>query len=90
MSTDNNVRTSCSNNSLVCALAYVFVQFIIILTTFFQVEKVVTGSPANEAGLQVHDFINSVQGQEVFECTHGEVVKIIRQAGNCLNISVER
>lgn len=56
----------------------------------FKVGKVVTGSPASEAGLQVYDFLVSVQGQEVFDCDHATVVKLIRQAGNCLNLSVER
>ena len=50
----------------------------------------VIGSPAKEAGLLVHDFLISVQGKEIFDCTHQEVVKLIREAGNSLNLSIER
>ena len=39
---------------------------------------------------QVHDFLVSVQGQDVFDCTHAQVVKLIREAGNSLNLAVER
>lgn len=57
---------------------------------YFQIGKVVTGSPAQDGGLQVHDFLVSVQGQDVFDCTHAQVVKIIKEAGNSLNLAVER
>ncbi len=50
----------------------------------------VTGSPANEAGVQVGDFLVSVQGQDVFDCDHASVVRTIRGAGKCLNLAVER
>ena len=56
----------------------------------FQVEKIVVGSPAEAAGLKVRDFLISVNGKDVLECKHAQVVSLIRQAGNTLNISIER
>ena len=50
----------------------------------------VTGSPANDAGLKVGDFLISVQGMDVFECDHAQVVTAVKNAGNCLNLAVER
>jgi len=48
------------------------------------------GSPAEEAGLKAHDFLVSVNGQEVFDLSHAQVVRIIKEAGNSLNLSIER
>ena len=50
----------------------------------------VTGSPANDAGLKVGDFLISVQGMDVFECDHAQVVTAVKNAGNSLNLAVER
>ena len=55
-----------------------------------QVCTVMTGSPANDAGLQVGDFLVSVQGMDVFECDHAQVVTAVKGAGNSLNLAVER
>jgi len=56
----------------------------------FKVCTVMTGSPANDAGLQVGDFLVSVQGMDVFECDHAQVVTAVKGAGNSLNLAVER
>jgi len=48
------------------------------------------GSPAEEAGLKPYDFLVSVNGQEVFDMSHAQVVRMIKEAGNSLNLSVER
>ena len=55
-----------------------------------QVEKVLTGFPANYAGLLEEDFLVSVQGQDIFELHHAQVVKLIKSAGDCLELKVER
>ncbi len=55
-----------------------------------QVEKVLFGYPAHYGGLKVHDFLISVNGQEVFEMNHDQVVKLINNSGSTLNLSVER
>lgn len=56
----------------------------------FKIEKVVIGSPAQEGGLLVRDFLISVNGQEVLDLTHKDVVQLVKGAGNSLNLSVER
>ena len=38
----------------------------------------------------VGDFLISVQGMDVFECDHAQVVTAVKNAGNCLNLAVER
>jgi len=56
----------------------------------FQIEKVLTGHPATYGGLEEEDFLISVQGQEVFDMHHSQVVSLIKNAGDCLNMQVER
>lgn len=56
----------------------------------FKVEKVLTGYPADYAGLKPHDFLVSVQGQEIFDFNHKQVVELIKAVGNTLNITIER
>ena len=56
----------------------------------FQVEKVLTGFPADYAGLKPHDFLVSVQGKEIFDMNHKQVVELIKSVGNTLNITIER
>jgi len=56
----------------------------------FKVEKVLTGYPASYGGLKVHDFLISVNGQEVFEMNHGQLVKLIKTSGNTMQLAVER
>ena len=56
----------------------------------FQIEKVLTGYPASYGGMKVHDFLVSVNGQEVFEMNHGQLVKLIKSSGNTMQLAVER
>jgi C-terminal processing protease CtpA/Prc len=56
----------------------------------FKVGKVVTGSPANDAGVEVGDFLVSVNGQDVFSLDHASVVKSVKNAGKSLNLAIER
>jgi len=56
----------------------------------FQIEKVLTGHPASYGGLEELDFLITVRGQEVFDMDHAQVVKLIKTAGPCLNLQVER
>jgi len=56
----------------------------------FQIEKVLTGHPASYGGLQEEDFLVTIQGQEVFEMHHSQVVSLIKNSGDCLNMQVER
>ena len=58
----------------------------------FQVEKVLTGYPASYGGLKVHDFLISVNGQEVFDMNHPQLVKLIKNSGNtscCRKVELE-
>lgn len=61
-----------------------------LMRDLLQVEKVLTGYPADYGGLQERDFLISVQGQEIFELNHAQVVKLIKNSGDCLNLQIER
>jgi len=56
----------------------------------YKVEKVLTGYPASYGGLKVHDFLISVNGQEVFDMNHPQLVKLIKTSGNTMELAVER
>jgi len=56
----------------------------------FKVEKVLTGYPASYGGLKVHDFLISVNGQEVFEMNHKQLVSLIKNSGTSMQLSVTR
>lgn len=56
----------------------------------FQIEKVLTGHPAAYGGLEECDFLVTIEGQEIFELVHAQVVTLIKNAGDCLNMQVER
>lgn len=72
-------------------LSHVFsLPIICVWLELFQIEKIVVGSPAADAGLKVRDFLVSVQGQKVLEMTHHQVVQLIKNAGNTLNLDIER
>jgi len=47
-------------------------------------------SPAEKAGLKEWDYVWSINGQEVFEMTHNQIVSLIKGAGNSLQLVVER
>lgn len=55
-----------------------------------RIEKVVLASPAGAGGLNHHDYLVKVAGKEVFELKHNEVVDLIKNAGNELEVVVER
>jgi len=57
----------------------------------FRIEKVALASPAGAAGLKNLDYLIKVNGQEVFEKKHSDVVQIIKNAnGDTLELEVER
>jgi len=57
----------------------------------FRIEKVALASPAGAAGLKNLDYLIKVNGQEVFEKRHCDVVQMIKNAsGDTLEIEVER
>ena len=60
------------------------------ISAHFQVEKVLTGYPAYYGGMKVHDFLISVNGQEVFELNHAQLVNLIKTSGNSMQVAVER
>merc|ERR1712087_191619 len=47
-------------------------------------------SPAEKAGLQEWDYIFDINGKEVFEMSHNEIVGMIKNAGTSLTLTVER
>merc|ERR1712055_874057 len=47
-------------------------------------------SPAEKAGLKEWDYVWSINGQEVFEMTHNQIVSLIKGAGTSLDLVVER
>ena len=47
-------------------------------------------SAAEAAGLKEWDYIWSINGQEVFEMTHGQICNLIKSAGNQIQMVVER
>merc|ERR1712001_318931 len=54
-------------------------------------EKVALASPAGAAGLKNLDYLVKVNGQEVFEKRHSDVVQMIKNAtGDTLELEVER
>ena len=55
-----------------------------------KIEKVLTGHPAAYGGLEECDFLVTIEGQEIFELVHAQVVTLIKNAGDCLNMQVER
>ena len=49
------------------------------------------GSPAGNAGLKNLDYLVKVNGQEVFDMNHNELVKMIRECkGDTIELDVER
>ena len=47
-------------------------------------------SPAEAAGLQEWDYVFDINGKEVFEMSHNEIVGMIKNAGTSLTLTVER
>ena len=69
---------------------YSILQMCSILLFNSKIEKVLTGHPASYGGLEELDFLVNIQGQEVFEMNHAHVVTLIKNAGDCLNLQIER
>ena len=59
----------------------------ILTATFFQVAL---QSPSGQAGLLPKDLLVAVQGQTVLDRSHDEVVKMIKDSGKELRLTVER
>merc|ERR1712214_178487 len=55
-----------------------------------KVGKVKPYSPAENAGLKALDYIYTINGTEIFEMSHGQVVELIKKSGNGLTLSTER
>ena len=49
-----------------------------------------TGYPSYYAGMKVHDFLVSVNGQEIFAMNHAQVVSLIKNSGDSISLAVER
>jgi len=47
-------------------------------------------SPAEKANLKEWDYVWSINGKEVFEMSHNQIVSLIKNAGNSLTMIVER
>lgn len=57
----------------------------------FRIEKVALASPAGSSGLKNLDYLIKVNGQEVFEMRHQDVVRLIKESsGDTLELEVER
>ncbi|XP_008399592.1 Na(+)/H(+) exchange regulatory cofactor NHE-RF3 [Poecilia reticulata] len=54
------------------------------------ITEVVKGGAADKAGLENDDVVIEVNGENVEQSTHGEVVNIIRRSGNTLEMLVAR
>ncbi|KAM4731766.1 LOW QUALITY PROTEIN: Na(+)/H(+) exchange regulatory cofactor NHE-RF3 [Anableps anableps] len=52
------------------------------------ITEVVKGGAADKAGLENDDIVIEVNGENVEQCTHAEVVEIIRKSGNSLKMLV--
>jgi len=53
-------------------------------------EKIIFNSIAYEAGLKNRDYIYEINGVSVLEMSHDECTKLIKNAGNSIDIKIER
>jgi len=56
----------------------------------FRIEKVALASPAGRAGLKNMDYLIKVNGKEVFDMGHNQLVQMIKTAGQQLQLEIER
>jgi len=56
----------------------------------FRIEKVSLASPAGTAGLKNLDYLVKVNGKEVFDMGHSQLVQMIKNIGTDLEIEIER
>ena len=61
-----------------------------MINLLFQVEKVLTGFPAAYGGMVEEDFLVSINGQDIFDLNHAQVVGLIKNSGSTLRLAVER
>jgi len=55
-----------------------------------RIEKVALASPAGEVGLKNLDYLIKVNGKEVFDLGHNDLVQLIKGAGQELELEIER
>nr|ACO12123.1 PDZ and LIM domain protein 3 [Lepeophtheirus salmonis] len=55
-----------------------------------KVGKIKPYGPAEEAGLKTMDYVWQINGKEVFEMSHNDCVKEIKESGTSLSLSTER
>jgi C-terminal processing protease CtpA/Prc len=61
------------------------------IKTCYRVEKIAPNSPAGNAGLKNMDYLVKVNGQEVFDMNHNDLVKLIRDCkADTLELEIER
>jgi len=56
----------------------------------FRIEKVSLASPAGTAGLKNLDYLVKVNGTEVFDMGHSQLVQMIKNVGTDLEVEIER
>jgi len=56
----------------------------------FRIEKVSLASPAGYAGLKNMDYLIKVNGKEVFDMGHNQLVQMIKNLGKELELEIER
>ena len=49
-----------------------------------------TGFPAAYGGMVEEDFLVSINGQDIFDLNHAQVVGLIKNSGSTLRLAVER
>ena len=52
--------------------------------------QIIFNSVAYDAGLKNRDYIYEINGHSVLEMSHDECTKLIKDAGNSIDIKVER
>ena len=55
-----------------------------------KVGRVKAYSPAEKAGLKTCDYIWQINGKEVFEMSHNDCVKEVKNASTMLSLNIER
>ena len=58
---------------------------------FSRIEKVAPQSPAGSAGLKNQDYLVKINGKEVFDMNHNDLVRMVRDwKEECLELEIER
>lgn len=54
-----------------------------------KIGRIIEGSPTDRLGqLKVGDRISAVNGQSIMELSHNDIVQLIKDAGNCVSLTV--